>query len=137
LWHRCNQKLFCTIYQNPFNTTAALDKIISVSETIITRIVNIDICEITFGSSPLKPLVQMVLYKDCSFHPDPLTNMAAIGNSCFWLVRQVSDTVSAHWASSLLNECNVVIWSTYLYSTYSCISYYVLYFLSWTLSSSP
>jgi hypothetical protein len=27
-----------------------------------------------------------VLYKDCSFCPDPLTNMAAIGNSCFWLV---------------------------------------------------
>jgi len=22
----------------------------------------------------------------CSFRPDPLTNMAATGNSCFWLV---------------------------------------------------
>jgi hypothetical protein len=22
----------------------------------------------------------------CSFHSDPLTNMATIGNSCFWLV---------------------------------------------------
>jgi hypothetical protein len=26
-----------------------------------------------------------VLYKDCSFHPDSLTNMVAKGNSCFWL----------------------------------------------------
>ena len=27
-----------------------------------------------------------VLYKDCSFQPDSLINMAANGNSCFWLV---------------------------------------------------
>jgi hypothetical protein len=26
-----------------------------------------------------------VLYKGCSFCPDPLTNMATTGNSCFWL----------------------------------------------------
>jgi hypothetical protein len=26
-----------------------------------------------------------VLYKDYSFHPDPLTNMATTGDSCFWL----------------------------------------------------
>ena len=26
-----------------------------------------------------------VLCKHCSFCPDPLTNMTAIGNSCFWL----------------------------------------------------
>jgi hypothetical protein len=28
----------------------------------------------------------MVLYRDCSFRFDPLTNMAATGNSCFSLV---------------------------------------------------
>ena len=26
-----------------------------------------------------------VLSKDCLFGPNPLSNMAAIGNSCFWL----------------------------------------------------
>ena len=27
-----------------------------------------------------------VLYQECSFSSDPLTNMAATGHSCFWLV---------------------------------------------------
>jgi hypothetical protein len=27
-----------------------------------------------------------VLYKDCSFSSDPFANLAATGNSCFWLV---------------------------------------------------
>ena len=27
-----------------------------------------------------------VLYRNCSFHFDPLTNMAVLGNSCFLLV---------------------------------------------------
>jgi hypothetical protein len=27
-----------------------------------------------------------VLYKNCTFRPDPLTNMSATGNTCFWFV---------------------------------------------------
>jgi hypothetical protein len=49
-----------------------------------------------------------VLYKDCSFISDLLTNMAATGNSCFWLVdtnqKQELSVVAMFVNGSELNE---------------------------------
>jgi hypothetical protein len=37
----------------------------------------------SFGQTVSEQHLWKILYKDCSFCPNPLTNMAATGNSCF------------------------------------------------------
>ena len=43
-----------------------------------------------------------VLYKDCSFRPDPSTNMAAMGDSCFWLAEIKKIFSETAWPNELI-----------------------------------
>ena len=54
-----------------------------------------------------------VLYKYCSFHPSPLTNIAATGNSCFWLADFFlifsSETANRNLVGSIYGRSSVKI----------------------------
>jgi hypothetical protein len=54
-----------------------------------------------------------VLPKDCTFCPDPLTNMAATGNSCFWLADFFYKSSPLKPLSQVNRKTNYAnIWST-------------------------
>ena len=73
----------CSFSSNPFTNMAATDN---------SCFWLIDFKKIFSSESALPNQLKLgrerpwkVLYKDCSFSSDSLTNMAIIGNSCFWL----------------------------------------------------
>ena len=53
-----------------------------------------------------------VFYEDCSFHPDPLTNMTATGNACFWLVNFLKSSPLKPLSQMNRNLIESIYWRT-------------------------
>ena len=69
-----------------------------------------------------------VLYKDCSFRPNPFTNMAATGNCCFRLVD--------FWKSSSLKLLSQMNWNL-VENTYGRSSIKIAHFIPMRLQTWP
>jgi hypothetical protein len=69
-----------------------------------------------------------VLYKDCSFRPNPFTNMVATGNCCFRLVD--------FWKSSSLKLLSQMNWNL-VENTYGRSSIKIAHFVPMRLQTWP
>ena len=77
------QRVKCTLFSSPCQRQCELLPSLGIRCLLS---VNFQHFNLLLWNPPYElKLGRKVLYKDCSFCLDPLTNMAATGNSCFWL----------------------------------------------------